>query len=147
MSTMVSQITSVSVVYPTVCSGADRRKHQSSASPVTGDFPAQRVSNADNVSIWWRHHEYKDMEAQYAKDAKFNKKYSGHKKKQKKKTKKTRRPFWYETCLVREIPARLRWSTHLYWYGPEMQKASRAKRCMYCILYYWHDSHDPPSIL
>ena len=25
-------------------------------SPVTGEFPAQRASNADNVSIWWRHH-------------------------------------------------------------------------------------------
>ena len=25
-------------------------------SPVTGDFPAQRDSNAENVSIWWRHH-------------------------------------------------------------------------------------------
>ena len=26
-------------------------------SPVTGAFPAQRASNAENVSIWWRHHE------------------------------------------------------------------------------------------
>ena len=25
-------------------------------SPVTGEFPAQRVSNAENASIWWRHH-------------------------------------------------------------------------------------------
>ena len=24
--------------------------------PMTGDFPAQRASNAENVSIWWRHH-------------------------------------------------------------------------------------------
>ena len=24
--------------------------------PVTGEFPAQRASNAENVSIWWRHH-------------------------------------------------------------------------------------------
>ena len=23
---------------------------------VTGEFPAQRASNAENVSIWWRHH-------------------------------------------------------------------------------------------
>ena len=28
-------------------------------SPVTGKFPAQRASNAENVSIWWRHHEKK----------------------------------------------------------------------------------------
>ena len=26
-------------------------------SPVTGAFPAQRASDAENVSIWWRHHE------------------------------------------------------------------------------------------
>ena len=26
-------------------------------SPVTGGFPAQMASNAENVSIWWRHHE------------------------------------------------------------------------------------------
>ena len=25
-------------------------------SPVTGEFPVQRASNAENVSIWWRHH-------------------------------------------------------------------------------------------
>ena len=27
-------------------------------SPVTGEFPSQRASNAENVSIWWRHHEF-----------------------------------------------------------------------------------------
>ena len=27
-------------------------------SPVTGEFPTQRASNADNVSIWWHHHGY-----------------------------------------------------------------------------------------
>ena len=26
-------------------------------SPVTAEFPAQRASNAENVSIWWRHHD------------------------------------------------------------------------------------------
>ena len=26
-------------------------------SPGTGEFPAQRASYAENVSIWWRHHE------------------------------------------------------------------------------------------
>ena len=25
-------------------------------SPVTGEFPAEMASNAENVSIWWRHH-------------------------------------------------------------------------------------------
>ena len=31
-------------------------------SPVTGEFPAQmvsKISNAENVSIWWRHHGFK----------------------------------------------------------------------------------------
>ena len=27
-------------------------------SPVTGEFTAQMASNAENVSIWWRHHVY-----------------------------------------------------------------------------------------
>ena len=25
--------------------------------PVTGEFPAQKASNAENISVWWRHHE------------------------------------------------------------------------------------------
>ena len=28
-------------------------------SPVTGEYPAQRASNAENVSIWWRHHGFR----------------------------------------------------------------------------------------
>ena len=52
------QITSVSTVSSTVCSDVDKKKHQSFASlhglyegnsPVTGDFPSQRASNAENV--------------------------------------------------------------------------------------------------
>ena len=26
--------------------------------PVAGEFPTRRASNAENVSIWWRHHEW-----------------------------------------------------------------------------------------
>ena len=29
--------------------------------PVTGEFPAQRASNAENASIWWRHHDGKEI--------------------------------------------------------------------------------------
>ena len=29
-------------------------------SPKAGEFPAQMASNAENVSIWWRHHEVTD---------------------------------------------------------------------------------------
>ena len=53
-----SQITSLTIVYSTVHSGANQRKHQSSASlafvwssSVAGEFPAQIASNAENVSI------------------------------------------------------------------------------------------------
>ena len=52
LNAVVYQITSVSIVYSTICSGADQGKHQSSTLPVT----AQRASYAENVSIWWRHH-------------------------------------------------------------------------------------------
>ena len=63
MGAISSQINSFTIVYSTVYSGADQRKHQGSAplafwgnSSVTGEFPAQMASNAENVSIWWRHH-------------------------------------------------------------------------------------------
>ena len=64
MGAMASQITNLAIVYSTVYSGADQRKHQSfrvtdlcvGNSPVTGEFPAQMASNAENVSIWWRNH-------------------------------------------------------------------------------------------
>ena len=26
-------------------------------SPVNGEFPAQKASYAENISIWWRHHD------------------------------------------------------------------------------------------
>ena len=57
MGAIATQITSRTIVYSTVYSDVDQRKHQSSASLVTGEFPAQRASNAENISIWWRHHE------------------------------------------------------------------------------------------
>ena len=31
-------------------------------SPGTGEFPAQMASNAENVSIWWRHHDWNLIE-------------------------------------------------------------------------------------
>ena len=65
MGAMASQITSLTIVYSTVYSGEDKKKHQSSTSlafcagnsPGTGEFPAQMASNTENVSIWWRHHD------------------------------------------------------------------------------------------
>ena len=56
---MASQITSVSIVYSTVCSGADKKNTSkfrvtglcAGNSPVTSEFPAQMASDAENVSI------------------------------------------------------------------------------------------------
>ena len=48
ISAMASQITSLTIAYQAVYSGTDQRKHQS---------PAQMASNAENISIWWRHHD------------------------------------------------------------------------------------------
>ena len=64
MSTMASQINGVSIVYSTVVSWGRSKKISNlrvtdlcvGNSPVTGEFPTQRASNAENVSIWWRHH-------------------------------------------------------------------------------------------
>ena len=58
MSTMASQITGVSII----CSVTDQRKIRVTGlyegnPTVTGRFPSQMASNAENISIWWRHHE------------------------------------------------------------------------------------------
>ena len=64
LSVMESQITSITIVYSTVYSGTDQKKTSKPRvtglcegnSPVTGEFPSQRASNAETVPIWWRHH-------------------------------------------------------------------------------------------
>ena len=65
MNTIACQITSLTILYLTVNSGTDQRKHQSSASlafvrgihrrPVNS--PHKGPVTRKNVSIWWRHHE------------------------------------------------------------------------------------------
>ena len=65
MSAMASQVTSLTSVYSTVYSRRRSKKPSkllvtglcAGNSPVSGKFPAQMVSNAENVSIWWRHHD------------------------------------------------------------------------------------------
>ena len=64
MSAMASQITSLTSVCSTVYLAADKKKTPklrvtglcAGNSPITGEFPAQRISNAENASIWWRRH-------------------------------------------------------------------------------------------
>ena len=62
--TSASDLLPSKITSEVTCSGGDQKEHKISASlayvrEFNGDrwFPAQRTSNADNVSIWWRHHE------------------------------------------------------------------------------------------
>ena len=59
MGAIASQITSLTIVYSAVYSDADQRKYQSSAS---------LASNAENVSIWWRHHDDTSCEVSTPRD-------------------------------------------------------------------------------
>ena len=78
MGSMASQITSLTIVYSTVYSDADQRKHQSFASLtfVWGIhwWLVQRASSAENVSIWWRHHDYIEDEIKQYKTFSWKKK-------------------------------------------------------------------------
>ena len=64
MSAMASQITSLTIVYSNVYSRCRSTKTSklrvtglcAGNSPVTSEFPAQRASDVENVSIWWRNH-------------------------------------------------------------------------------------------
>ena len=63
MSVMASQIASLTIVYSTVYSRCRSKKTSKLSvtglcegnSLVTGEFPAQSASNAEYVSMWWRH--------------------------------------------------------------------------------------------
>ena len=69
MGAIASQITGHTIVYSTVYSDSDRKTSKLRVtglcavnSPVTGEFSAQMASNAENVSIWWRHHDMMSRE-------------------------------------------------------------------------------------
>ena len=63
---MVSQIISLTIICSIVYSRCRSKKTSKlrvtslceGSSPVNGEFPAQRASNAESFSIWWRHHKY-----------------------------------------------------------------------------------------
>ena len=52
MGAIASQITSLAIVYSTQIKNITAPRHW----PLCGEFPAQMASDAENVSIWWRHH-------------------------------------------------------------------------------------------
>ena len=63
--TIASQIISLTIVYSTVYSDADKKTSKlrvtglcAGNSPGTGEFPVQMARHAENVFIWWRHHDY-----------------------------------------------------------------------------------------
>ena len=63
MDAMASQITSLTIVYSAVFRRRSKKTSKlcvtglcEGNSTATGEFPAQMASNAENVSIWWRHH-------------------------------------------------------------------------------------------
>ena len=63
MSPTAFQITRFTIAYSIVYSGTDQRnikapRHWPLCGEFTGDrwIPSQMASNAENVSIWWRHH-------------------------------------------------------------------------------------------
>ena len=67
MSTMPSQITDVSIVYSTLLLWPTSKKTSQRHWPLWGEFtgdrwiPRTKASNAENVSIWWRHHDWPDF--------------------------------------------------------------------------------------
>ena len=69
MGAMASQNTSVSIV-SSIFFQAEIKENVNAPRhwPLWGDFtgdrwiPAQRASNAENISIWWRHHVYRQIE-------------------------------------------------------------------------------------
>ena len=57
MGAMASQLTSLMIVYSKKTSKLFVTGLCTGNSLVTGEFPAQMASNAENVSIWWGHHD------------------------------------------------------------------------------------------
>ena len=63
MDGIASQITSLTIVYYSLFRHREKETPKfrvtglcEGNSPVTGEFPAQMASSAENASIWWRHH-------------------------------------------------------------------------------------------
>ena len=57
MGAIASQITSLTIVYSIVIHTQVKENIKAPRHSGTGEFPAQLASYAENVSIWWRHHE------------------------------------------------------------------------------------------
>ena len=63
MGAIASQITSLTIVYSIVIQTQLKENMKAPrqlpfCGEFTGEFPAQMASYAENVSIWWRHHDW-----------------------------------------------------------------------------------------
>ena len=66
MGAMASQIISLTIAHSTLFLRCRSKKTSKLSvtglcagnSPVSGEFPKEMASNAENVSIWWRHHSW-----------------------------------------------------------------------------------------
>ena len=103
-------------------------------SPVTGEFPPQRASNAENVSNWWRQYEYQLI---------------------------TGSPTDQSSDSKRKKPSRLHnvlalYTPHYYWYSIYQQRCwLPIKCCSKCVTngvyfnsYFWSAGHRsiPPCL-
>ena len=69
MTAMTSPITSLTIIYSNILFRSRLKKTSKlrvtglyeGNSLVTDEFPAQRASNEENVSIWWRHHDLMEI--------------------------------------------------------------------------------------
>ena len=62
MNSMASQITGISIVYSTICSGADQRKHQSSASlTFVRGIPRWQVNSLHKGPAMWKMFPFDDV--------------------------------------------------------------------------------------
>ena len=86
MGTIASQITSLTIVYSTIYSFIQTQIKENIKAPrhwplcgeFTGEFPTQMVSNAENVSIWWRHHAMSGLCKETAKESRMGYMRSNH---------------------------------------------------------------------
>ena len=78
MSMTASWTTSVSIGFSTIWSDADHTLkllitgNCEGNPPVTGGFPSQRASNAENVSVWWHYHMQKALMSSWCKHSELS---------------------------------------------------------------------------
>ena len=66
MDAIAYQITSLTIVYQSFIQTQIKENIKAPRHwPLCGEFPAQMASNAEKVSIWWRHHVYNFLDIEW----------------------------------------------------------------------------------